>query len=237
MIKTLQYICFRDLLVGLCSPHLLSPGSAFHNSTQVCFLTYFLPEITLFPAPSSSQRMLSQDCICIQFRVEYKRLNLDNGETLNLPTGIRHWPPIMESAPRVAINVYWLKSFFLINPQSNPRKSKIVQWRPLSEKTRGGKTKLVQVSSGANEAGNGPLLLSRGHHVLALFYLPLCNLDTQLVPRWPRVVQSQKNPVSASAMLTGEFLRIRKVFATSSLFAEEFPDILENIQLLYKIFR
>ena len=47
----------------------------------------------------------------------------------------------------------------------------------------------------------------------------------------------QKKPVSASAMLTGKFLRILKVFATSSLFAEEFPDILENVQILYKISR
>ena len=44
--------------------------------------------------------------------------------------------------------------------------------------------------------------------------------------------QSQKNPVSASAMLTGKFLQIRKVFATSSLLAEEFPDTLQ-----YKISR
>ena len=29
----------------------------------------------------------------------------------------------------------------------------------------------------------------------------------------------------------------RKVFATSSLLAEEFPDILENIQILHKISR
>ena len=29
----------------------------------------------------------------------------------------------------------------------------------------------------------------------------------------------------------------RKVFATSSLFAEEFPDILENVRILYKISR
>ena len=49
--------------------------------------------------------------------------------------------------------------------------------------------------------------------------------------------QSQKNPVSGSAMLTGKFLRIQKVFATSSLFAEEFPDILENVRILYKISR
>ena len=39
--------------------------------------------------------------------------------------------------------------------------------------------------------------------------------------------QSQKNPVSASAMLTGKFLLIRKVFATSSLLTEEFPDTLQ----------
>ena len=44
--------------------------------------------------------------------------------------------------------------------------------------------------------------------------------------------QSRKNPVSASAMLTGKFLQIWKVFATSSLLAEEFPDTLQ-----YKISR
>ena len=44
--------------------------------------------------------------------------------------------------------------------------------------------------------------------------------------------QSCKNPVSASAMLTGKFLQIRKVFATSSLLAEEFSDTLQ-----YKISR
>ena len=44
--------------------------------------------------------------------------------------------------------------------------------------------------------------------------------------------QSRKNPISASAMLTGKFLQIRKVFATSSLLAEEFPDTLQ-----YKISR
>ena len=44
--------------------------------------------------------------------------------------------------------------------------------------------------------------------------------------------QSHKNPVSASAMLTGKFLQIRKVFGTSSLLAEEFPDTLQ-----YKISR
>ena len=36
-----------------------------------------------------------------------------------------------------------------------------------------------------------------------------------------------QNPVSASAMLTEKFLQIRKVFATSSLLAEEFPDTLQ----------
>ena len=45
-------------------------------------------------------------------------------------------------------------------------------------------------------------------------------------------LQSHKNPVRASAMLTGKFLQIRKVFATSSLLAEEFPDTLQ-----YKISR
>ena len=49
--------------------------------------------------------------------------------------------------------------------------------------------------------------------------------------------QSQKNPVSASAMLTGKFLRILKVFATCSLLAEEFPDNLENVWMLHKISR
>ena len=44
--------------------------------------------------------------------------------------------------------------------------------------------------------------------------------------------QSRKNPVSASAMLTGKFLQIRKFFATSSLLAEEFLDTLQ-----YKISR
>ena len=44
--------------------------------------------------------------------------------------------------------------------------------------------------------------------------------------------QSRKNPVSASAMLTGKFLQIRKVFPTSSLLAEEFLDTLQ-----YKISR
>ena len=45
-------------------------------------------------------------------------------------------------------------------------------------------------------------------------------------------IQSHKNPVSASAMLTGKFLQIRKVFATSSLLAEADPDTLQ-----YKISR
>ena len=38
-------------------------------------------------------------------------------------------------------------------------------------------------------------------------------------------------------MLTGKFLRIRKAFAKSSLLAEEFPDILENVWTLYNISR
>ena len=53
----------------------------------------------------------------------------------------------------------------------------------------------------------------------------------------PPHLQSQKNPVSASSMLTGKFLRIRKVFATFSLLAEEFPDNLENVRMLHKISR
>ena len=46
------------------------------------------------------------------------------------------------------------------------------------------------------------------------------------------ITRVAKTPLSASAMLTGEFLQIRKVFATSSLLAEEFPDTLQ-----YKISR
>ena len=53
----------------------------------------------------------------------------------------------------------------------------------------------------------------------------------------PTHSQSHKNPVSASAMLTGKFLQIQKVFATSSLLAEEFPDNLENARMLYKVYR
>ena len=44
--------------------------------------------------------------------------------------------------------------------------------------------------------------------------------------------QSQKNPVSASAIPTRIFLRIRKVFVTCSLLAEEFPDNLENVGMI-----
>ena len=46
--------------------------------------------------------------------------------------------------------------------------------------------------------------------------------------------QSHKNPVSVSAMLTGKFLRIRKVFTTSSLLAEEFPNILKMYEYYTK---
>ena len=49
-----------------------------------------------------------------------------------------------------------------------------------------------------------------------------------------KLARVRKTP---SAMLTGKFLRIRKVFATSLLFAGEFPDILENVWILYKISR
>ena len=55
-------------------------------------------------------------------------------------------------------------------------------------------------------------------------------------------IQSQKKSVSASAMLNGKFLWMRKVFATCSLLAEEFPDNLEkcpvaiqNIQIKCKV--
>ena len=51
------------------------------------------------------------------------------------------------------------------------------------------------------------------------------------------VTPESENSVSASAMLTGKFLRIRKVFATYSLEAEEFPDNLENVRILHKISR
>ena len=44
---------------------------------------------------------------------------------------------------------------------------------------------------------------------------------------WRWYGQSRKTPVSASAMLTGKFLQIRKVFAASSLLAEEYQDTLQ----------
>ena len=47
--------------------------------------------------------------------------------------------------------------------------------------------------------------------------------------------QSQKNPVSASAMLTRKFLRIGKVFVTCSVLSEEFLENLENVRMLHKI--
>ena len=55
--------------------------------------------------------------------------------------------------------------------------------------------------------------------------------------------QSQKTPVSVSAMLTGKFLQIRKVFATSSLLAEElwilcntkYPDNMQSVRMNWKI--
>ena len=45
---------------------------------------------------------------------------------------------------------------------------------------------------------------------------------------------------SREALLPGrprEFLKIRRVFATSSLLAEEFPDNLENVRMLYNVSR
>ena len=55
-------------------------------------------------------------------------------------------------------------------------------------------------------------------------------------------LQSRKNPVSASAMLTGKFLQFRKVFATKSLLAEEFrilcntkyPDNMQSVRMNWK---
>ena len=62
------------------------------------------------------------------------------------------------------------------------------------------------------------------------------HIFSEIVSHWQPVLpcsdQSRENPVSASAMLTGKFLQIQKVFATSSLLAEEFPDTLQ-----YKISR
>ena len=60
---------------------------------------------------------------------------------------------------------------------------------------------------------------------IIVFYDDVDGLDQQ---------QSHKNNVSASAMLTGKFLQIRKVFATSSLLAEEFPNILKMYEYYTK---
>ena len=59
-----------------------------------------------------------------------------------------------------------------------------------------------------------PVLVSRCFEVARVYTARV--LDTY--------TQSQKNPVSASAMLTGKFLQIWKVFATSSFLTEEFPE-------------
>ena len=58
-----------------------------------------------------------------------------------------------------------------------------------------------------------------------------------LVEKFSHSLAESEKTVSASAMLTGKFLRIRKVFAKSSLLAEEYPDILEHVRILYKISR
>ena len=68
--------------------------------------------------------------------------------------------------------------------------------------------------------------------VLASTTLRKQNINCMLLHELQANHQSHKNPVSALAMLTGKFLQIRKVFATSSLLAEEFPDTLQ-----YKISR
>ena len=82
------------------------------------------------------------------------------------------------------------------------------------------------------------------HYVLKRFLQVLSRKilfdNAQIVVGWLNIdylryrEQSQKNPVSASAMLTGKFLRIRKVFATSSLLAEEFPNILKMYEYYTK---
>ena len=56
-------------------------------------------------------------------------------------------------------------------------------------------------------------------------------------------LQSRKNPVSASAMLTGKFLQFRKVFATKSLLAGEFrilcntkyPDNMQSVRMNWNV--
>ena len=135
MFQILQKICFRDLLVGLCSPHLLSPGRAFHYSTQVCCLglSYILPGLILFPASSLSQRLLSLDCICIlllfQGRVQAAQLGqwgklkpAHGHQTLTSNRGIIH-----SRCNKCLLIKNW---FLLINPQSNPRKSKLSSGGP-----------------------------------------------------------------------------------------------------------
>ena len=85
-----------------------------------------------------------------------------------------------------------------------------------------------------------------GHQNLVTYIFSVIPIIVSFIPvdlgrqeGWfgPTDGQSQKNPVSASAMLTGKFLRIRKVFATSSLLAKEFPVNLENVWILNNISR
>ena len=63
-------------------------------------------------------------------------------------------------------------------------------------------------------------------------YSTASSTEVQFYQECTCVMQSQKNPINVSALLTGKFLQIRKVFATISLLAEEFPDTLQ-----YKISR
>ena len=52
--------------------------------------------------------------------------------------------------------------------------------------------------------------------------------------------QSRKNPVSTSAMLTGKFLQIRKVFATSLknfriLCNTKYPDNMQSVRMNWEV--
>ena len=61
-----------------------------------------------------------------------------------------------------------------------------------------------------------------GADLVVLFFFWVSVVAAFSVAVVVQFVQSRKNPVSASAMLTGKFLQIRKVFATSSLLAKGF---------------
>ena len=52
---------------------------------------------------------------------------------------------------------------------------------------------------------------------------------------WLLWVQSQKIPVSASAMLSGKFLQIRKVFAKRLIFGQNSPVGKETVRMVWKL--